>query len=173
MEILDLIDKLEAMTAQAKKVPITGRSMIDADALAELIDQMRLTIPRDLHEAQEVIDRREAIVNQTMQDARRIRATAETDARTLVGDHELTKTAEQRGAAVMAEAETKAERMLNVAETEARRKKAEADQYCQDVLTHLEEQLVNVMNTVRAGQRVLSPSEEMFTGPLSRNAVKA
>ncbi|MEE8517555.1 MAG: hypothetical protein V3S98_00340 [Dehalococcoidia bacterium] len=163
MEILELIDKLEAMTVQARKVPITGRSMIDAERLAELIDQMRLTIPRDLHEAQEVIDRREFIVNQTMQDARRIRATAETDARTLVGDNELVKMAEQRGAEKLAEAEAKAERLLNIAETEARRKKAEADQYCQDALTGLEQQLTSVMATVRAGQRALSPDEEMFT----------
>lgn len=163
METLELIDKLEAMTAQAKKVPITGRAMIDADRLGELIDQMRLTIPRDLHEAQEVMDRREAIVNQTMQDARRIRAVAETDARTLVGDNELTKMAEVKAAEVYAEAEAKAERLLSIAETEVRRKKAEADQYCQDVLSHLEEQLVNVMATVRAGQRVLSPNDELFS----------
>jgi uncharacterized membrane protein YqiK len=167
METLELIDKLEAMTVQAKKVPITGRAMIDAVRLGELIDQMRITIPRDLHEAQEVIDRREAIVNQTMQDARRIRAVAETDARTLVGDNQLVKGAEVKVAELYAEAEAKAQRLLNMAETEARRKKAEADQYCQDVLSTLEEQLGNIMSTVRAGQRVLSPGEELFTAQAS------
>ena len=66
---------------QARKMPITGRSMVDAERLLELVDQMRLATSRaTLQEAQEVLERREQIVNQTMLDARRIRATAEGDA---------------------------------------------------------------------------------------------
>ena len=74
MEILDLIDKLEAMTTHAKRVPITGRSMIDAERLSELIDQMRMTVPRNIQDAQEILERREQIVNQTVLGARRAAA---------------------------------------------------------------------------------------------------
>ena len=59
MDILEHIDKLEAMTTQAKRMPITGRAMIDAERLVGLIDQMRLAVPRNVQEAQEVLDRRE------------------------------------------------------------------------------------------------------------------
>ena len=165
MDILELIDKLESMTVQAKKVPMTGRAMIGAEQLAELIDQMRIAIPRSIHEAQDVLDRREAIVNQTMLDARRVRATAESDARTLVQDNELTRAAKKRGDDLYAEAQTKAEHLLAAVEAEGRQRRAEADQYCQDALATLEEQLVLVLNTIHTGQRVLSPAEELLPAP--------
>ncbi len=165
MDILELIDRLESMAAQAKKVPITGLAMIGAEQLAELIDQMRVAIPRSIHEAQDVLDRREAIVNQTMLDARRVRATAETDARTLVQDNELTREARKRGEELYAKAEAKAEHLLAAVEAEGRQRRAEADQYCQDALASLEEQLVSVLNTIHTGQRVLSPAEELVPAP--------
>ena len=162
MEILDLIDKLEAMASQAKRVPITGSAMIDADRLVALIDQMRLTVPRNVQEAQEVLERREQIVSQTMLDARRIRAMAETDARALVDESELVKVAKRRSDELLAETEVRAQRILAQAGLEARKKEAGADQYAQDSLARLEEQVLAVLNVIHAGQRILSPAEEML-----------
>jgi vacuolar-type H+-ATPase subunit H len=162
MEILNLIDKLERMATRAKRMPITGRAMIDAEKLVELIDQMRLTVPRNVQEAQEVLDRREQIVSQTMLDARRIRATAETDARALVDESELVKSAKKRAEEMLAEAALRAERIIAAGETEARRRTAGADQYAQDSLAGLEEQVLGVLNVIHAGQRILSPAEERF-----------
>jgi vacuolar-type H+-ATPase subunit H len=162
MEILDLIDKLEAMTAQAKRVPITGRSMIDAERLTELIDQMRMTVPRNIQDAQEVLERREQIINQTMLDARRIRATAETDARTLVDASELIKQAKERGDDVLTETAQKAERIIALAEAEARRRMNGAGTYAQDSLAKLEEEVLSVLNSIHAGQRLLTPAEELM-----------
>jgi len=170
MEILDLIDKLEAMTAQARRVPITGRSMIDAERLTELIDQMRMTVPRNIQDAQEVLERREQIVNQTMLDARRIRATAETDARTLVDASELVKQARERGEEILTETAQKAERIIGLAEAEARRRMAGAGQYAQDSLAKLEEEVLSVLNSIHAGQRLLTPAEDLMPLGLEEEA---
>ena len=160
MDILELIDKLEAMAGQAKRVPITGRAMIDADRLLELIDQMRLAVPRNVQEAQEVLERREQIINQTMLDARRIRATAEQDARHLVEDSEMVKVAKRRGEELVAEAEARAHRLLGAIENDARKRRSGADRYSQEALAELEEQVVAVLNTIHAGQRALTPVED-------------
>ena len=173
MEILDLIDKLEAMATHAKRMPITGRAMIDADRLVELIDQMRLTVPRNIQEAQEVLDRREQIVNQTMLDARRIRATAETDARALVEESELVKTAKVRGEEILVDAAHRAERIVSLGEAEGRRIQAGSDQYAQDSLAKLEEQVLSVLNTIHAGQRVLSPADELLVAMDAKQAEPA
>lgn len=162
MEILDLIDKLEAMATNARRMPITGRAMIDANRLVELIDQMRLTIPRNVQEAQEVLERREQIVNQTMLDARRIRATAETDARALVEESELVKAAKVRSEEILSEATQRSERIISIGEAEGRRIQAGSDQYAQEALAKLEEQVLAVLNVIHAGQRILSPADEML-----------
>lgn len=160
MDMLEHINKLEGLVSQAKRVPITGRAMIDADKLVELIDQMRLAVPRNVQEAEEVLDRREQIINQTMLDARRVRASAETEARTLVDESELTRSAKKRSDEIVAEGEERAARLLQVAEQQARKKMAGVDQYAQDSLAQLEEQLLTVLNSVHAGQRVLTPADE-------------
>ncbi|MCH8974319.1 MAG: hypothetical protein IH869_04520 [Chloroflexi bacterium] len=160
MEILELIDKLETMAGQAPRVPITGRAMIDADRLLELIDQMRLAVPRNVQEGQEVLERREQIINQTTLDARRIRATAEQDARHLVEDSEMVKVAKRRGEEIIAEAEAKAHRMLAAVEADAKNRRAGANKYSLDALTELEEQTLSVLNAIHAGQRALTPVED-------------
>ena len=160
MQILELIDTLESMAGQSRRVPITGRAMIDADRLLELIDQMRLAVPRNVQEAQEVLERREQIINQTMLDARRIRATAEQDARHLVEDSEMVKVAKRRSDEILAEAETKAQRMLAAVETDARNRRAGADKYSLEALAELEEQTLTVLNAIHAGQRALTPPED-------------
>jgi hypothetical protein len=167
MDILEHIDKLEAMTTQAKRMPITGRAMIDAERLVGLIDQMRLAVPRNVQEAQEVLERREQIINQTMLDARRIRAVAEADARALVDESELVKLAKKRGDEIVAEAQERGARLLQAVEIQVRKKQSGADQFAQDSLAQLEEQVLNVLNVIHAGQRVLSPAEEMLAANIS------
>ena len=161
MEITELIDKLEAMASQAKKVPITGRSMIDAERLYEIVDQLRLAVPRSLQEADEVLERREQIINRTVEDARRLRITAEKDARDLVHESELTKSAKKRGDEIVAEAESKAERLIAAAKNAALQERLGADKYAQDVLAELEEQALGILNTIHASQRVLAPNPEI------------
>ena len=173
MEIIELVDKLETMAGQAKKVPITGRAMIDAERLLELIDQMRLAIPRNIQDAQEVMDRREQIVNQTMLDARRIRVTAEGDARTLVEESELVKSAKRRSDEILEDAGHKAERMIALGEKEGRERRHGADVYCQDALAKLEEEVAAVLGTIHAGQRVLAPAPELLPEPENEPAISS
>jgi vacuolar-type H+-ATPase subunit H len=173
MDILEQIDKLEAMASQAKRMPITGAAMIDGERLVSLIDQMRLAVPRNVQEAQEVLERREQIINQTMLDARRIRAVAETDARTLVDESELVKSAKKRGDEIVAEAEQKALRMIAQTEQYIRGKQAGADEYAQESLAGLEEQVLNILNVIHAGQRILTPAEDALSAADLTHALQA
>ena len=173
MDILEQIDKLEAMASQAKRMPITGAAMIDAERLVSLIDQMRLAVPRNVQEAQEVPERREQIINQTMLDARRIRAVAETDARSLVDESELVKSAQKRGDEIVAEAEQKALRMIAQTEQYIRGKQAGADEYAQESLAGLEEQVLNILNVIHAGQRILTPAEDALSAADLTHALQA
>ncbi len=158
MELLDLVDRLESMTAQAKKMPMTNLSMVDAEQMLALIDHLRVSVPRSIHEAQELIERREQIVNQTMIDARRIRSTAEGDARLLVDETELVKAAQQRGEEIIQDANSKADRIIGLAEQEAQRRRDGADDYSRDCLSTLEEHVSNMLNEIHAGQRALLPA---------------
>ena len=137
---------------------MTNMSMVDTDQMLVLIDQLRASIPRTIHEAQELIERREQIVNQTMIDARRIRSTAEGDARLLVDETELVKAAHQRSEEIVQDANSKADRIISLAEQEAQRRRDGADDYSRDCLHTLEEHVSNMLNEIHAGQRALLPA---------------
>ena len=158
MELLDLVDRLESMAAQAKKMPMTNMSMLDTEQMLGLIDQLRVAVPRSISEAQELIERREQIVSQTMIDARRIRSTAEGDARLLVDETELVKAAQQRSEEIVQDANSKADRIISLAEQEAQRRRDGADDYSRDCLSTLEEHVSNMLNEIHAGQRALLPA---------------
>ena len=162
MELLDLVDRLEGIAVQAKKMPMSKRSMIDAEELLGIIDQMRVAMPRDLQEAREIMERREQIVNQTMTDARRIRSTAEGDARLLVNETEMAKAAQERGREIIEDANARAARIIGVAEQEAQRQRAGADDYSRDSLAGLEERVSSVLNEIHAGQRALDPGMSLL-----------
>ena len=157
MELLDLMDRLESMAAQAKKMPMSKRAMVDAEELLGLIDQMRVAMPRDLQESREIMERREQIVSQTMADARRIRSTAEGDARLLVNETEMVKSAQERGREIVEAANAKAARIIDVAEDEAQRQRIGADEYSKECLAGLEERVSTMLNEIHAGQRALNP----------------
>ena len=56
MDLLNLVDKLETMATTSGKVPGTRKLLIDQDKALELVDLMRLGIPKDIQEAEEVLD---------------------------------------------------------------------------------------------------------------------
>ena len=157
MEILELVDKLEAMANQAKKIPMAGRAMVDAEAMLDLIDQIKLSMPRNLQDAQEVLDRREQIVNQTMLDARRIRSTAEGDARALVDESEMVKAAKIKCDELVEEAKKKGDRLIEAAKKDAINRRSGANKYSLDALQQLEEQVNSILVSIHAGQRALDP----------------
>ena len=167
MEILELIDKLEAIAGTAKKVPMTGRTMIDAEKLLGLIDQMRLAVPKNVQEAQEVLDRREQVLEQTKLDARRIKVAVENESRALVDESELTKSAKTKADALIREAEEKRDKIIAAIEAEVRQRSAGADQYAADVLKKLEQQVGVALSTIQNGISAVAPTEEESVPSLS------
>ena len=157
MEILDLIERLESIAAGAKKVPTTGRVMVDAKRLLELVDQMRLAVPRSVQESQEVLERRDHIITQTISDAKRIKASADTEARALVAESELLKTARERAQELITDAEERASVLNAALDIELRNRRDGVDRYAQDVLMRLEQEMLSVLSTVRKGREALEP----------------
>ena len=163
MEIMKLIDKLEALAGGSRKVPIVGRVMVDGERLMELIDQMRLAIPADTQQAAEVLERREQILSQTATDARRIKVTAERDARHLVDDSELAASAKRRAEEITREAEERAHQIVAAVEADALGRRRGADEYIRETLSKLEGEVSTVLDTVRRGITAVTPAEEHLT----------
>jgi cell division septum initiation protein DivIVA len=133
-----------------------GRKLlIDPDQLMELVDQLRVTVPKDVAEADEVLRKREDLLNQSLGEARRIRASAETEFRSRVDETELVQGANKQADQIIEEAQQKAQHILDMADNDAATRRSSADEYAQEALYKLEQDVAGILATVRNGIELL------------------
>ena len=151
MDIVNVIDRLDALVNTSGKMPATRNRIVDGEKIMELVEQLRLAIPQDVRAAQEVIERKDAILNQAQVDARRIRGEAEEEFRARLDQNELLVTARRQAQDLVDEAKGRASKATDQAGVESRNSRAEADAYCVQALRNLEREMTSVLSAVRNG----------------------
>ena len=129
---------------------------MDRTKAMELVDQLRLTVPKEIRAAEEVLSQRDHIINLAQTDARRTKSQAEDDYRERLDKHELLLQAEQRATSLLRDAEERARRMVEQSEAQSEANRSEADAYALRSLRTLEQELNSVTSAVRRGIDVLS-----------------
>ena len=137
---------------------------MDPDKLMELVDQMRVTLPKEIKEAEELLVNREDLLGQSLVEARRIRASAESEFRSRMDKTEVVKEAQEQAAKIMEEGQQKAQRILDMADADSKTRRASADQYAQNVLYQLEQQIASILSTVRRGIDTLDVAQKAAAG---------
>jgi len=142
MDILHLIDRLEALVTESFHLPFTANVIVQEDAFLDIIDQMRVSIPEEVKLAKRTEAERERLLLQAEEEANHIVEMAHEKADSLTDDHELVTYARKRAEQIEADAHRQAEEIL-----------ADTDEYIIDKLSALEEELMRSLTTVRNGLR--------------------
>ena len=162
MDLLHLVDRLEELVDGAQKLPIGNRAMIDRRRLLDLVDQMRVAIPEEVRQAQEMVARREELRREAEEEARIIVARAEEQAARRVEEHAVTEDARARAAEMAKQADDRLEQRIAEANQDVQRRMdessllierqmTEADEYATALLRRLERQLEAFTRSVRSG----------------------
>lgn len=149
MDIQHLIDRLEQVLAESRRIPLSANLIVDEDRLFNIIDQMRVSIPEEIKRANRVEAEKERILAQAQEEAERIRDLAKHEATDLV-----------RRDTVMVSAQTRADTILERARRDAEMIRHESDVYALDVLAKLEEDLLRSLSIIRNGMRKLEGEQE-------------
>ena len=147
---------METLIDTSKAARAGDHILVDKAKALELVDQLRLTVPKEIRAAEEVLAQKDQIINLAQTDARRTKAQAEDDYRDRLDKHELTIQAEQRAANLLREAEDRSRRMVEQAEAHANASRSDADAYALRSLRTLEQELSSITSVVRRGIDVLS-----------------
>ncbi len=140
MDILHLIDRLEALLNEGRHLPLTRGIVVDEQRVWDVIDQMRIAVPEEVKKAKRVNQERDRIIAQAHEEASRIIELAREEASGLVADHELARSAETRAATIVERARRDAEVI-----------KVDADDYVMQVLSELDINLTKTLSVVRNG----------------------
>ena len=109
-DVLELINELEDIIDKGVAVPFTGRCLLDKEELLELIQEIKLRLPKDLEQAKWIKAERQNIINDASKEADEIIKDANDKLIAMVDENEITKKASYRAAEIMdqAAAESKA-----------------------------------------------------------------
>jgi len=141
-DILYLVDRLEELVGIGKRVPFSGRVMVEEEEFLALVDQLRVAVPNEIKQARRVIKDRERIVSESQDEAARIVQIGRDRADALISQHSIVGEARQRS-----------EEILRAAEEERQRARGEIDVF-------VVEQMQLVEDAVRRGMAVMEDAVE-------------
>jgi len=162
MDILHLIDRLEELVAEARRMPIGQGVVVDRRRILEMVDQMRSSVPWEVKEAEQIVSERDAVLEEARREAEGILHRAEMEAQERLEETALMQAAEREAQAVIERAEERAQGMLDEAQAQvqsrlrqaeqaATNQMDEADRYALEMLRRLDAQLSAFASTVRSG----------------------
>jgi cell division septum initiation protein DivIVA len=139
-----LIERLEALVANGRKVPFSGSVLVDQSEALEWIDQLRVTIPEEIKSARRVTNEVERLLEQAREEAEQILARAQEQATYLIEERELTRQADELS-----------QEIVHQAEVEAAEIRRGADDYASEVLGGLEIDVMRTLKTIQRGLELL------------------
>lgn len=144
MEILELIDALEDKIEQSATIPFWGKGIVDKDELLDMLQEIRVKFPDEMKQAKWVKEERQRIIADAQKEAANIVQGAEDKIVALINEHEITKQAYEQ-----------ANQIIEKAQSNSHEIRIGANQYADDILRHVEEELLAVSDTIRANRKEL------------------
>ena len=148
-----LLERLESLVATGTGVPATRKVLVDKDAVLELIDQLRVAVPEEIHAAKRINAESERIIEKANEEAGHIAARAQEQATYLIGERGLTEVAQAEGRRIVAEASEAADGV-----------RSGADAYAAQVLESLEAEVRKVLSGIEKGIGVLEARQAELRG---------
>jgi hypothetical protein len=153
LDIMFLLERLESLIATGTGVPTTRKVLVDRDAVLELIDQLRVAVPEEVHAAKRINAEGERIIEKAHEDAALITARAQEQATYLIGDRGLTEAAQEEGRRILDEANAAADDI-----------RLGADQYAAQILEALEVEVRRALAGIEKGIDVLEVRQAELRG---------
>lgn len=144
VNLLVLIDQMEALVERAPEVPLVGKVLIDADELFDLIDIIRTAIPEEVKRAEAVSSEKEKMISDGQQQAERMIAKAEEYATKLVRNSEIYRQAEEESKLLLEKTKQRATEIENGAK-----------EYADQIFSNLHEALQKTLVVVDKSKEAL------------------
>lgn len=148
MEIFRILDELELMVKDSKKIPLSsGKVVIDPNRFLDRIDRIRAILPEELDTARALLRDKERIVEEACAQAEQYVEHTRGEAARLLDENEITRNAMQMADEIIARAQQVSREM-----------RQDANDYAEGVLTHMEIVLRRGLEAISLGKEELRHS---------------
>lgn len=161
LKFKELIDELEEIIEDAGNIPLSGgKAIINKEDIFGIIQQIRLSYPEDLKQAEYVRKERDRILADAEKEALMLTDEAKSKVSKMVDDSEIVRLAREKASEIVREAETMGNehynRVVEQANAVKDEKKAEIDKYQDEVLSYVVSMLQKAESTTEAGVATVS-----------------
>ena len=156
IDIIFLVERLESLIANGKKLPLTTNVVVDQNAALGLIDELRVAVPEEVRAAKRINAEGERIIEKAQEEAERIVAKAQEQAAFLIDERGLTHAAEAHS-----------ERLIAQAHGDADEIRRGADEYAVNVLLGLEGDVAKTLQSIKKGIALLDERRAEVIAPES------
>ena len=154
-----IFEDIYNLVTEANRIPLTDKVIIEANDLADALDELKAAIPKEVRNASQVLEEQKSIVNKAYEDAdriveqakaeaERIVAIAEAEAERMIKQEEIVKEASAIAEEIKANALRQQEEVKAEAEDFANVTKLEALQYVDNMLEFFETRFSEDLKTL-------------------------
>lgn len=136
--IEDLIELLEELMAKATHVPILNKSAIDINKMSEIVTDMRMVLPMEIKQAQQVVMEKNSIIAEAKREAEQIIRRAEQRRNEILNESDIIKEAHRR-----------ANEFINAEQNKCAEIRLSTDNYLDNMLKRVEELMLIDINELR------------------------
>lgn len=142
-----LVQRVIDVINAARPMPLSTSVMVSRDEIIELLEAALIELPEEVREARWLLKEREELLSKARVDAGLVIEEARTRVAQMVQRTEVVRSAER-----------KARQMVEQAESQARRRQHEVDDYCDHRLEQFSSALEKVQDAVANARTKLQPS---------------
>ena len=137
--IEEIISSLYELIQDARSVPLSAeKCMVERDKVLDLLDEISNRLPGELKQARTIVESRGEVINNAKREAENILKQAQSQARQMVSDSEITRQANQEAAAMVKSAQDKIKELKNV-----------TNEYVDDALRRTEESIAEALGEIK------------------------
>ena len=115
MSIEELLEEFDEVLDTGMKLP-GKRTLLDAEKVRELIDDIRLNLPAEIKQAKSIVNDRTEIITRAKAEADEIIKRADERAQAMVAQEEITRLADEKAREIIAAAQSKSRDMRKAAQ---------------------------------------------------------
>lgn len=149
MAIDEILDEIENLVVEARRVPFTNKCVIEDDDLIRLIDDLRSELPQEIQEASRLVQDQQRIIDEAKRDANKILEQAKSYAIKLTNEHEIVKQAQDQSNEIMEKTMQSANEL-----------KGDSIKYADEVFKHLIANISNTLTVVQQAHENLNQSKK-------------
>ena len=144
MEVLTLLETLEEMLDRSSNIPLTKKSLVDKDAIIDVVNEIKMKLPDELKQAKWVKEERQKILVDAQKEANQLIKEAENRIIAMIDEHEITKKAYEQKAEIIDSANAFSKDLINGTK-----------KYADEILAELEQNLQEKNDVIKENRSEL------------------